>query len=65
MRASELIENACGPDRFQQVFHLSASGQNSRATVKGHERRPEEGGRTLVLGLEKRRRKKHRELGFD
>jgi hypothetical protein len=52
MTASELVENACVPHRFQQVFHLSASGQNSRATVKGHERRQEEGGRTLVLGLE-------------
>jgi hypothetical protein len=43
MTASELVENACVPDRFQQVLHLSARGQNSRATVKGHERR-------LVLG---------------
>ena len=50
MTASELVENACVPDRFQQVLHLSASGQNSRATVKGHERRQEEGGRTLVGG---------------
>jgi hypothetical protein len=63
MTASELVENACVPDRFQQVLCLSASGQNSRATVKGHERRPEEGGRTLVLGLDKRCRKMHRECG--
>jgi hypothetical protein len=65
MTASELVENACVPDRFQQVLHLSASGQNSRATVKGHERRPEEGGAGRSFWGWRRRRKMHGELGFD